>query len=434
MRKWKTLFPCLLILVLICVLLPIPTHAVGTCGENATWYIYQGRMTISGTGQISVTDSAPWNSARNTVREVVIEPGITAIAAETFRNFVAMTTVTLPDGLEIIGDYAFSGCGMLQNITLPESVEIIGANAFSGCTKLSQLNLPAGITGIGASAFARTRLTSMTLPESITVIPDSLFSGCTKLEQVTLSPNTTAIGKYAFLDCSQLTEIHLPTSLQRIDDAAFHGCRRLEAVYIEDLHHWFTVEFYDNPLENQAKLFVDGIQLTELVAPDGITHVPTRSFAGCVGLVRVTIPNTVTSIGSKAFSTCPDLTTIYLTSSLQSLTGFENCPRIQKVYYDGSLQQFQEYKIGAEFANAELFLTTQGTADTLLQFSKSLSKLMEELTELFHTWKPQLINLLLFGVTLDVVLLAVVLGIVFLIRRKARQHKVKKRLNQKYPK
>jgi hypothetical protein len=44
--------------------------------------------------------------------------------------------LTLPDGLETIGERAFSACYSLTSLTLPESLSYIGEDAFSGCDAL----------------------------------------------------------------------------------------------------------------------------------------------------------------------------------------------------------------------------------------------------------------------------------------------------------
>ena len=83
----------------------------------------------------------------------------------------SLTTVTLPDSLTTIGDYAFFFCSSLTTITLPDSLTTIGAYAFSGCDSLTTITLPEGLTTIGDSAFQWCgSLTTVTLPDSLTTI------------------------------------------------------------------------------------------------------------------------------------------------------------------------------------------------------------------------------------------------------------------------
>ena len=62
--------------------------------------------------------------------------------------------VDLPEGLEVIGERAFSGCFDLKVVTLPESLKVIEQAAFYGSDQLEQINFPAGLEQIESHAFA----------------------------------------------------------------------------------------------------------------------------------------------------------------------------------------------------------------------------------------------------------------------------------------
>lgn len=47
-----------------------------------------------------------------------------------FNNNDTITSVTLPEGLEIIGHYAFYSCEKLETINFPDSLTTIGESAF----------------------------------------------------------------------------------------------------------------------------------------------------------------------------------------------------------------------------------------------------------------------------------------------------------------
>lgn len=73
--------------------------------------------------------------------EAVTVPGklggcpVVAIADDCFRGKVRISSVTLPEGLEKIGWFAFFGCTSLKSITVPASVVSIGYDAFTNCPK-----------------------------------------------------------------------------------------------------------------------------------------------------------------------------------------------------------------------------------------------------------------------------------------------------------
>ena len=52
--------------------------------------------------------------------------------------------VTIPEGVQSIGDSAFSLCSSLSSLTLPSSLQSIGEEAFDYCNSLSTLYIPTG--------------------------------------------------------------------------------------------------------------------------------------------------------------------------------------------------------------------------------------------------------------------------------------------------
>ncbi|MGN0185078.1 MAG: leucine-rich repeat domain-containing protein, partial [Aristaeellaceae bacterium] len=76
----------------------------------------------------------------------------------------ALTSITLPDGLTSIGDYAFYDCDALTSITLPDGLTSIGDYAFYDCDALTSITLPDGLTSIGKYAFAGWYKPTLTVP------------------------------------------------------------------------------------------------------------------------------------------------------------------------------------------------------------------------------------------------------------------------------
>lgn len=58
---------------------------------------------------------------------------VSSIADRAFENKTKLRSVTLPEGLEEIGWFAFSGCVALESVTLPASVKSIAYGAFENC-------------------------------------------------------------------------------------------------------------------------------------------------------------------------------------------------------------------------------------------------------------------------------------------------------------
>lgn len=155
-----------------------------------------------------------------------------------------------------IGESAFFTCNNLLKLTLPEGLEKIGdlAFAYSG---LSEITIPTTVTEIGASAFgACDLLNQVTIPDSVTTIGAMAFYACDGLEKVVIGNGIKELGYYVFANSfftsggqafasSSLTEVHLPASLTKIDVTAFYGSVYLTDVYYDGTSEEFKeVTFY----------------------------------------------------------------------------------------------------------------------------------------------------------------------------------------------
>lgn len=115
-----------------------------SCGENVTWTLADGTLTISGTGRMtdySSNSPAPWADQADQITAVVVEAGVTTVGGSSFKGCTNLTTVTLADGVEYIETAAFNGCTALSDITIPESVGYIKTGAFKDCNALTSVTV-----------------------------------------------------------------------------------------------------------------------------------------------------------------------------------------------------------------------------------------------------------------------------------------------------
>lgn len=88
--------------------------------------------------------------------------------------------VIIPESVNTIEKYAFSGCKLLTSVSIPASVYSIREGAFENCAGLTSIAVPECTTVIEKLMFnGCSGLTSFHLPEGVTYVGDEAFKGCT---------------------------------------------------------------------------------------------------------------------------------------------------------------------------------------------------------------------------------------------------------------
>jgi hypothetical protein len=125
------------------------------------------------------------------------------------------SSVTIPNSVTSIREYAFEGCSGLSSITIPNSVTAIGNCAFRDCSGLTSVTIPNSVTSVGNAVFMNcSGLTSVTIPSGVTSIGDSFFENCSSLTSVTCeatSVPSTGWGVFSNVPQSNAT-LYVPAS------------------------------------------------------------------------------------------------------------------------------------------------------------------------------------------------------------------------------
>lgn len=138
--------------------------------------------------------------------------------------------------------------------------------------------------------------------------------------EVYIPEGTTTIGEYAFYYMYDLRKIHIPNSVKKIDSGAFYGCYNIEEVYVESIEAWTGIEFgyYDcNPFEisSNAKLYINGQPVTELIISEGVTEIKDGAFASSSAwsdVQSIILPSTLKKVGNGAFSGISNLQELHI--------------------------------------------------------------------------------------------------------------------------
>ncbi len=248
-------------------------------GTDAT--ITGGTLNTSFAGALSIPATVSNGTATYNVR---------IIAANAFLGKTAITSISLPEGLQTIQQYAFSATGINTKVIIPASVTTLQWRIFEKCQSLAQVEFAAGsqLTTMGDNVFLGTAITSIALPNTLKAIPLEAFRNLPNLTNVTLPNAYESIGDRAFYNCGITGDISFPETLTKLGVNCFYGTKNLK-----------TATFPDNT---------------------PVTAIPTGAF-NYSGLQNVSLPKNLKKIGDNAYSNCPNMGgfDLALPSSLESI-------------------------------------------------------------------------------------------------------------------
>lgn len=260
---------------------------------------------------------------------------INSIGSGAFVSCPTLTTLELSDNIKYIGDSAFASCplftGGVGNKLDLKNVTEVGEAAFSG-GQFTTIKFSNKMTKIGGSAFSScTKLKEAELPSSLESLYSGAFSGCTSLEKVVFGkdPKLQFIGGSAFSDCSQLTSITVEgqssdntipaDKLEVFGTNMFSGCTSLQSfIWPADSLHLPSGTFRGCTKLNKV-YFGD----KDTGESSRIRLIGSEAFAGCTGLTEIVLPNTVTHLLTRSFSGCTNLNKLVISDGLEYISGYE---------------------------------------------------------------------------------------------------------------
>lgn len=353
MRKWFILF--------IISILPYAAFAdavqIGSLWYNLDESTMTAEVTSSGgdsySGDIVIPGSVTYGDVTYSVKSI----GVRAF------NDIALNSVTIEDGIEIIKEYAFWDSDGINELVLPSTLKIIGDEAFTWAY-ITSLVLPEGLDSIGRNAFSScSRIKNLEIPSTLTRIGDNAFSSCGNVSSVVSRIQTPfAISESVFSSCTSAT-LYVPagtmTLYQRTagwnkfnqiyegepKETTYEG---LKYIYFEGSNNAIVVGRDDSemrkitipstlPLENVnynvvsvAKNAFQSLDIDTLIISSGVETIDRDAFNYCYNLKTVELPSTLKTIGDNAFHNCDAIKKIELPSSLDSIgnMAFYNCDNL----------------------------------------------------------------------------------------------------------
>jgi hypothetical protein len=254
-------------------------------------------------------NTTPWYGYRGAIRTVMIGNGITSIGRCSFHTCRAIVSVTLPETIETIAEYAFYNMPYITEFSIPAAVTRIEAFVLRKCVSLETIEMG---------------------------IYYGWTAGGTKLAAVELF-NTTVD---AFLKTyyNKVWERDVNAPFEDVNDPFF-----VAAGACNSYTSWKLV--YIDEAKTQMKLTVSGNgimpsfgtgaapwygyldSIVEIEVTEGVTNVGRCAFYGLKNVTKVTLAEGITSIDAYAFGTCKALTEIVIPSSVISIGfgAFDNC-------------------------------------------------------------------------------------------------------------
>ena len=216
------------------------------------------------------------------VDELIIKEGTVSVASEAARDSYSLTSVTIPESVLYINEYAFRNCSRLTDIKIHDGVIGIGREAFSDIG----YTYDEGVLYVGNYLIdVNMEILSCEIKSGTLNIADNAFDDCHNLTAVIIPDSVRVIGDYAFSDCYYLETANIPDSVKIIGEGAFQYCHRLNEINI----------------------------------PDGITSIGDFTFGDCSNILSISIPDSVISIGENAFSGCVSASTITVGKDVRTI-------------------------------------------------------------------------------------------------------------------
>ena len=376
----KKIISLMTVLTMLMSLAVLPARAAesGTCGDNLTWTLEDGVLTISGTGEMWDYDylGGPWDEYKNEITDVIIIDGVTSVGDRAFADCINLINVDIPIGVTEIGISAFYGCNSLKKVEIPYGVEIIGGYAFFRCSNLINISIPESVIQVGGVAFYGTPWYD-SLPDGPIYINNVFYDYKGEIEENTtlvLREGTIyvsdALSNTAFpnFEAKNITNVVFPENEIWIEGRAFDRTgwffnHDAGLIYVND----FLYGYRGVMTEPKSVIIKEGIKyinewafftgfdqvdcenMSSVLIPSSVIYIGRSAFYNCKNLSEIKIPAGVSHIYKGTFGYCTGLKNITIPAGVTEIedSAFEECTSLTDVYYGGSEEEWERIHIGS---------------------------------------------------------------------------------------
>ena len=274
------------------------------------------------------------------------------------------TSYVVPDGVEIIDDFAFAFCYGLESIIVPDSVRYLGDAAFLFCIKLESITLGNGIANIGNTVFSYSAFYN----NESNWENDGLYIGKYLLnvsenvgEVFWVKGGTEVIADCAFSSCEKLVSVMLPETITSIGETMFYECPLIENIVVNGNGGVYSSEYGVLYKGNSLAVYPQGKVDKKFNIPAGTDSICDYAFFDNQNLKNVIMPDSVKSIGNSAFSGCSALTSVTIGKNVKSIGiyAFFNCLSLKSIKLSDTTTEIGDSAFGYYYEN-DTFKTVDG--------------------------------------------------------------------------
>lgn len=303
-------------------------------------------------GKIGEITGNHFGNTASTVKNLIIEDGITSIADYSFHYFPQLKNITLSSNVTNIGYRAFpdyEDCVINYTGTLEDWLRanydlIYFRQVLIQGEPITDLIIPTDITVVRAEAFREGVFNSVTIPEHVTEIEPNAFVSSVTQEfnynaNIDVTKGPMGIGVYKTVNIQEGVEnipynlcqvangcnVYLPSSVKTICSYSFGNPAYntpFNLFYTGSLENYLSMSFLGNVAQwtlYGINLYINNELLTHLDIPETVTTIGRSQFLAVNSLSSVNIPVSVTTL---------------------SLTCFAYCSNLQTVNYNGTIEQW----------------------------------------------------------------------------------------------
>ncbi|MBR4063417.1 MAG: leucine-rich repeat protein [Clostridia bacterium] len=343
--------------------------------------------------KLLISDLAAWCS----VSCLTIGTPLSA-AGTLYLNGKPIDQIVVPDGVTTINLAAFSGSNIIS-VTIPETVKVINNYAFYNCRKLKEVYIAGGVEKINYNAFSRcSSIISFVYDGSseqweavskgndwnynsdftvkFMVAADGHIHNLVKIDAV--APSCTTTGLTEGLKCSVCEEVfklqekvtalgHKPGEWKVVTEPTntVAGSKStlctvcnaeivesVPALGSEGLAYELNADGTEYTLTGIGTCTDTNIVIATTINNIPVTAIKANAFANNKTITSVVISNKITSVGEKVFYGCSKLQSVTLSTGLKTVgkAMFRNCTSLNKIYFPTTVTAIGDYA----FANTGL--------------------------------------------------------------------------------